>query len=141
MKARFFSGLAVATALAVTVLIPVSAQAPTYDVSWVAGPPGSEQTYSGTATMAVDAKGVVTGKLAITSPAAVNAVLSGTVAKDTWTFEYPYEIPEQQCTGVIKGTAKVTAGNKTVEGTATIGGGCAPEPFSSTFKFTLQAKK
>lgn len=141
MTARFFPRLAVAAALALTVLIPVSAQAPTYAVNWVAGPPGSEQTYTGTTTWAVDGKGVVTGKLAITSPAAVNANLSGTVAKGTWTFEYPYEIPEQQCTGVIKGTAKVGAGNKTVEGTATIGGACAPEPFSSTFKFTLQEKK
>jgi hypothetical protein len=141
MKARLFSRLAVAAALALTVLIPVSAQAPTYDVNWVAGPPGSEQTYTGTTTWAVDSKGAVTGKLAITSPAAVNAVLSGTVAKDTWTFDYPYEIPEQQCTGVIKGTAKVSADKKTVEGTATIGGGCAPEPFNSTFKFTQQTKK
>ncbi len=141
MRARLFSGLAVAGALALTVLIPVSAQTPTYDVSWVAGPPGSEQTYTGTATMAVDGKGVVTGKLAITSPEAVNATLTGTVAKDTWTFEYPYEIPVQGCTGVIKGTARIGAGKKTVEGTAMIGGGCAPEPFNSTFKFTLQEKK
>ena len=141
MKARLLTGLAVATALALTVLIPVSAQAPVYDVTWVAGPPGSEQTYTGTATMNVDAKGVVTGKLGLTSPVAVNANLAGSIAKDTLTLEFPYEIPDQQCTGAIKGTGTIAAGRKTIEGTAMIGGACTQDqPFNSTFKFTLREK-
>lgn len=141
MKVRLLTGFAVATALALTVLIPVSAQAPTYDVTWVAGPPGSEQTYTGTATMNVDAKGVVTGKLGLTSPVAVNANLAGSIAKDTLTLEFPYEIPEQMCTGSIKGTAKVVTGLKTFEGTAMIGGACTQDqPFNSTFKFTRREK-
>jgi len=141
MKVRLLTGLAVATALALTVLIPVSAQAPIYDVTWVGGPPGAEQTYTGTATMIVDAKGVVTGKLGLTSPVAVNANLAGAIAKDTLTLDFSYEIPEQQCTGSIKGTGKAAAGLKTIEGTAMIGGACTgDQPFNSTFKFTLREK-
>lgn len=127
--------------LAAMMVLPGAAQAPTYNVSWLAGPPGQEQTYTGTTTFAVDAKGVVTGKLGITVPTAVNAALAGTVVKDTWTFEYGYEIPAQECSGTIKGTAKVADGRKTIEGTALIAGGCTPEPFNSTFKFTLQEKQ
>lgn len=140
MRRAILSGVMTAV-LGALIVLPISAQAPTYDVSWVAGPPGQEQTYSGTTTFSVDAKGVVTGKLAITLPAAVNAALSGSVVKDTWTFEYPYEIPDQMCSGTIKGTAKVGEGRKTIQGTAVIGGGCAPEPFNSTFTFTRQEKK
>jgi len=141
MTARFLTGIAAAAALALTILIPVSAQAPTYDVTWVAGPPGSEATYTGTATMSVDAKGVVSGKLALTSPVGVNATLAGTVVKDTLTLEFPYQIPDQGCDGTIKGTAKVAAGLKVFEGTAMIGGACTQDqPFNSTFKFTLRGK-
>jgi hypothetical protein len=141
MKSRFLTGLAAAAALAVAVLIPVSAQVPTYDVTWFAGPPGAEQIYTGTATMTVDAKGVVTGKLGLTSPVAVNAALAGSVANDVLMLEFPYEIPDQQCTGTIKGSAKVAAGLKTFEGTAMIGGACTgDEAFNSTFKFTLREK-
>ncbi len=140
MRRLILSGV-MATVLGAMLVLPISAQAPTYNVSWLAGPPGQEQTYSGTTTFNVDAKGMVTGKLALTAPAAVNAALSGTVEKDTWTFEYGYEIPDQMCSGTIKGTAKLGAGRKTIQGTATIGGGCVPEPFNSTFTFTLQEKK
>jgi hypothetical protein len=120
--------------------LPVFAQAPTSNVSWIAGPSGEEQTYTGTTTFLVDAKGVVSGKLAITMPAAVNAALAGRVENGTWTFEYAYEIPDQMCTGVIKGTASVGEGRKVIEGTATIGGSCALEPFGSSFKMTLREK-
>jgi hypothetical protein len=140
MKTRLMVGLA-AAALALTVIMPALAQAPTYSVSWLGGPPGQEVTYTGTATLSVDAKGVVTGKMALTDPIAVNGVLGGSIANDTWTFEFPYEIPDQQCSGTLKGTGKVGAGRKTIQGTAVIGGACAPEPFNSSFTMTLQEKK
>lgn len=140
MRQRFVAGMA-AVVMGAMLVLPGSAQAPTYSVSWLAGPPGQEQTYTGTTTFVVDGKGVVTGKMTLTSPATVTGTLAGTVAKDTWTFEYPYEIPEQQCSGTVKGTAKVAAGRKTIQGTATIGGGCVAEPMASTFTFTLQEKK
>lgn len=140
MRRTIFSAV-MAGVLGAMLVLPISAQAPTYNVSWVAGPPGQEQTYTGTTTFSVDAKGVVTGKLALTAPVGVNGTLAGTVVKDTWTFEYGYQIPDQMCSGTIKGTAKIAEGRKSVKGTAVIGGDCAPEPFNSTFTFTLPEKK
>lgn len=140
MRARLLTKVGVLVVLALTAIVPAFAQAPVYNVSWIAGPPGEEATYTGTATMNVDAKGVVTGKLALVDPVGVNAVLSGTIVKDVWTFEFPYEIPDQMCNGTLKGTGKVADGRKTIQGTAVIGGGCVPEPFSSTFTFTLKEK-
>jgi hypothetical protein len=141
MRPRPTSALAAVALFALTVIVPASAQAPTYNVSWIAGPPGDEATYTGTATMNVDAKGVVTGKLGLVDPVAVTAALAGTIAKDTWTFEFAYEIPDQMCTGTLKGSGKVSEGRKTIQGTAIVGGECAPEPFDSSFTFTLQEKK
>lgn len=140
MRARVMLGLAAAV-LAMTVIVPASAQAPTYNVSWIAGPPGEEATYTGTTTFNVDAKGAVTGRMALTDPVGVSAALAGTVEKGVWTFEFSYEIPDQQCTGVLKGTGKISEGRKTIQGTALIAGACAPQPFNSTFTFTLQEKK
>lgn len=131
---------AVAVVMGAMLVLPVSAQAPTYNVSWIAGPPGQEATYTGTTTFVVDAKGNVTGAMTLTDPVAVKASLGGMVAKDTWTFEYSYEIPDQGCTGVIKGSAQIAEGRRTIQGTALIGGGCAPEPFNSTFTLTLKEK-
>ena len=123
----------------------ISAQAPkmepVYDVSFLAGPPGEEAEYTGTSTFIVDAKGVVTGKMTIWSPTAVQATLAGRVDKGTWTFEYPYEMTDQGCVGTLKGSAKVPADKKVISGTALIGGDCAPEPMTGTFTFTLQVKK
>lgn len=135
------TGIAAGMLLALTVIVPASAQAPTYNVSWIAGPPGQEATYTGTTTFAVDAKGVVTGRMALIDPVGVNAAISGTVAKDVWTFEFGYEIPDQMCSGTLKGTGKVAADRKAIQGTAVIAGACVPEPFNSTFTFTLQEKK
>lgn len=140
MNRRLMIRLAVAAVLAMTVCVPASAQAPTYNVHWIAGPPGEEATYTGTTTFAVDAKGAVTGKMSLVDPIGVSAALAGTIDKDIWTFEFAYEIPDQLCTGMLKGTAKVGEGRKLVQGTAVISGACAPEPFNSTFTFTLREK-
>lgn len=114
---------------------------PVYDVSFLAGPPGQEATYTGTSTLNIDAKGVVTGKMEIVSPTTVRAALAGQVANGTWTFEYSYEMPDQGCLGMLKGTATVSADRKKISGTALIGGDCAPEPMNGTFSFTQQEKK
>lgn len=113
---------------------------PVYDVTFVAGPAGQEASYTGTSTFNVDAKGVVTGKMAIVNPTTVRATLSGQMAKGTWTFDYTYEMPDQGCTGTLKGTAKVTEDKKAISGTALIGGDCSPEPMNGTFTFRLQEK-
>jgi hypothetical protein len=113
----------------------------TYDVTFLAGPAGEEQAYTGTSTFSMDAKGMVTGKMTIVSPTTVRATLAGQVAKGVWTFEYPYEMTDQGCTGILKGTAKVPADQKAISGSVMIGGDCAPEPMNGTFTFTLQVKK
>ena len=114
---------------------------PVYDVTFIAGPPGEEASYTGTTTFNVDAKGVVTGKMAILSPTTVNATIAGQIEKGTWTFKYAYEMPDQGCTGTLEGTAPVPADRKTISGKVLIGGECAPEPMNGTFTFKLQEKK
>lgn len=114
---------------------------PVYDVTFVAGPAGQEASYTGTSTFVVDAKGVVTGKMTISSPTTVRATLAGQITKGTWAFDYTYEMPDQGCTGTLKGTATVPADRKVISGTALIGGECAPETMNGTFTFKLQEKK
>ena len=134
-----------AAAVLVLTGVGIGAQAPkvdpVYDVTFVAGPAGQEASYTGTSTFVVDAKGVVTGKMAIVSPATVRATLSGQIAKGTWTFNYTYEMPDQGCTGTLKGTGSVAADRKVISGTALIGGDCSPEPMNGSFTFKLQEKK
>lgn len=113
---------------------------PTYRVTFVVVPDGMEQTYTGTSTFVVDAKGAVTGKMVLTDPVMVRANLSGKMDKGTWTFEYGYDIPDQGCSGLVTGTAKVPDGAKTFSGTAVISGGCSPDPMNGSFTFTLQEK-
>ena len=125
--------------------VGIGAQAPkvepVYDVTFIAGPAGEEASYTGTSTFNVDAKGVVTGKMAINNPTTVRANLAGQIEKGTWTFKYTYEMPDQGCTGTLEGSAPVPADRKTISGKVVIGGECAPEPFNGTFTFKLQEKK
>lgn len=113
------------------------AAAPTYDAKFDL----AQGSYTGVSTFSVDRKGVVTGRMSIAQPIGVEANLAGEVRNGVWTFEFPYEIAQQSCTGMIKGTGKVTADRKTVSGTATISGACVPEPTDANFSFTQQAKK
>jgi hypothetical protein len=118
---------------------PPAPAAPTYDAKFVTA---EGQAYTGTMTFAVDPKGAVTGKMRLTDPTEVTGTLAGTVKAGTWTFEFPYEIPEQGCTGVVKGEAKVPADGKVIEGTGVAGGGCTPDqPIQLTFTLTKQAPK
>ena len=125
--------------------VGIGAQAPkvepVYDVEFIAGPQGQEASYTGTTTFNVDAKGMVTGKMAIANPTTVRATIAGQIDKGTWTFKYTYEMPDQGCTGTLEGTGAVPADRKTISGTVLIGGECAPEPFNGTFTFKLQEKK
>ena len=114
---------------------------PVYDVTFVAGPPGEEASYTGTTTFIVDGKGVVTGKMTILSPTTVRATIAGQIEKGTWTFKYTYEMPDQGCTGSLEGSAPVPADRKTISGKVLIGGECSPEPMNGTFTFKLQEKK
>ena len=106
--------------------------APAYDVSFVL----EQGTYTGTTTFEVSRAGAVTGTMKLVSPTVVDASLAGTVKGDMWTFEYPYTIPEQGCTGVVKGTGTVAADRSSVKGNVTIGGACTQEPLTASFTFT-----
>ncbi len=72
----------------------------------------------------------------LTTPIAVDGTLAGEVKSGTWTFDYPYAIAEQGCSGTVKGTANVSADGKSITGDATIGGACVEQPTAATFSFT-----
>jgi hypothetical protein len=115
------------------------AVAPTYDTRWEIIDSG--EVYSGTMTLAIDAKGAVTGKMSLTSPAPVTANVSGQVKGDVWTFKFPYTVmADTECNGTVAGTGKVPADRKIISGTATIEG-CSETPLKSTFTLTRQEKK
>ncbi len=110
---------------------------PTYDAKYT---DADGQVYTGTLTFAVDAKGVVTGRMKLTDPLEIVATLGGTVKDGKWTFDYPYEIPAQGCSGTVKGTGDISPDSKTVQGSATSGGTCSEQPTQLTFTLTRQAK-
>ena len=99
-----------------------------------------DQPSLGTTTFLVDKAGKVSGTLHIETPNVVDATLAGTVKDGTWTFEYPFSMPAQGCTGTVAGTAKVSADNSSVIGTLTVGGGCVDQPLSAPFSFKRRAK-
>jgi len=103
-----------------------------YDAAFVL----EEGTYTGTTTFEIGNDGKVTGTMKITEPTIVDATLAGTVKNGTWTFEYTYTIPEQGCSGTVKGTATVETDASLVKGEVTIGGACVEEPMQATFAFS-----
>lgn len=127
-------------ALMISALLPVAGAmqagtaAKTYDVAFVL-PQG---TYTGTTTFDVARDGNVTGTMKITDPGVVEATLSGTVSAGTWTFEYAYTIPEQGCSGVVKGTGEISKDGSLIKGEVIIGGACVEEPTPATFAFSLK---
>ncbi len=126
--------LIVATALALAPFQATKApDAPTYDAKFTTS---QGEVYTGTLTFAVDAKGGVTGKMRLVDPAEVTGTLAGTVKGTKWTFEFPYEIPQQSCSGTVKGEADVPADRKVIQGKGVAGGGCTEQPIDLTFTLT-----
>ena len=66
--------------------------APTYDVTFTVL--SNQAVYAGPTTFGVDAKGEVSGTMTLTAPTRVNATLGGTVKDGTWTFSYPFTMPD-----------------------------------------------
>ena len=113
--------------------------APTYDAVFTVL--SNQAIYSGPTTFAVDATGAVTGTMTLTAPTRVHATLSGTVKDGTWTFSYPFTMPDNNnCAGTVKGTAKVTAEGRSVSGTANVSADCLQQPEDSSFVFTKREK-
>lgn len=115
----------------IAALLWVQTQPATYDVKVEL-----DQVSTGTTTFAVDRSGNVSGNLRIDMPNIVQAKLTGTVKDGTWTFEYPFTMPEQNCTGTAAGTARVMPNLSSVSGTVTVSGACTPQPLTGTFTFT-----
>jgi len=114
---------------------------PAYDAKFIVPGEQGNQVYTGTTTFVVDGKGIVSGKMELTQPTLVTATLAGSVKDGTWTFEYPYAIPDRNCVGTVKGTGTVPADRKVISGSVTILGGCVDQPLSATYSFTLPEKK
>jgi type 1 fimbria pilin len=110
-------------------------EAPIYDVRVEV-----DQVSTGTTTFSVDKTGKVSGTMHIDAPNVVEAKLAGTVKDGVWTFEYPFTMTAQGCSGTVSGTAKVSADQKLVSGSMTIGGGCVEQPMTATFTFTKRTK-
>jgi hypothetical protein len=137
---RFVSVLSIVSALGL-LAAPLSAQtmagrapAPTYDAVFdVQG-----ESYIGGATFSVDKAGKVSGTMKLTSPAAVDAKLNGTVTNGVWKFAYEFTMDNQgqACGGTVSGTAKVTADLGEAAGDVNISGTCSPDALVGTFKFT-----
>jgi hypothetical protein len=117
--------------------LPSQSQPPaTYDVKVE-----FDHVSTGTATFAVDKTGKVSGSLHIDTPTELNAELAGTVKDGTWTFEFSFSMPTENCSGTASGTAKVTTDLNTVSGTVKASGECTPDPVSGPFTFTKRLKK
>ena len=112
--------------------------APTYDATFTLDTNG--EVYTGTTTFVVDAKGAVTGKMVLTQPTEVNAMLGGVVKDGNWDVAYDYAIPAQNCTGSLKGAAQVPKDMKVIAGKVTIGGACTEQVMTATFSFTRREK-
>jgi hypothetical protein len=133
---RFVS--VVALLLAAALSTQAQTPPPQYDAKFVLT---DGQAYTGTTTFVVDGKGVVTGKMLLTQPMIVNSTLDGTLKDGIWTFNYSYTVPDENCTGVVTGTAKVPTDRKLISGNAMISGGCTETPLAAVFTFALQEKK
>jgi len=106
-------------ALLIAAACPVTGQTPPiYDVKVQL-----DKESTGTATFVVDRAGNVTGTMRLDSPNVVEAKLAGTIKDGTWTFAYPFQMPDQKCSGIANGNARVTPDLKSVSGTVTIMGG------------------
>ena len=94
-----------------------------------------DRVSTGTATFAVDRAGAVSGTMHLETPNIVDANLSGSVKDRVWTFEFPFTMPQPNCTGTATGKANINADRSLVEGSLTISGACAPQTLTGTFTF------
>jgi hypothetical protein len=63
----------------------------------------SENVYSGTIDLAIDA-GKVTGKMLVTSPTEITGIVAGSTKAGVMSLEFPYHMKEQNCDGTVKMT-------------------------------------
>lgn len=140
---RMMATLAAILAIAVTASAQTaksksaaSAKGQAYDVEFVF----DDQVYSGTMTLQIPKKGgKVGGVMTIDRPTAVNGEVVGTLQGDALALDYPYTMVEQNCTGRVVVTAKMTPRRDSAIGTATASG-CGDSPVEGTFSLKKPVK-
>lgn len=91
----------------------------------------AQERYTGTMTLTI-AKGVVSGKMLLDSPARVEGTVEGKQTGDALSLDYPFTMTDQNCTGRVQAEAKLANRGEEASGpfTAT---GCSEEPVEGTF--------
>lgn len=112
------------------------AKGQTYDVEFVF----DNTPYSGTMVLQIAKKGgPVGGKMEITRPSVVNGDVAGTLTGETLSLDYPFTMVQENCTGRVVVTAKMTPKRDVATGTATASG-CGDNPLEGTFSLKKAAK-
>lgn len=138
-RAALFGCATVLSALVVSATVSAqSAPAATHDVTFDVG--GS--VYTGVTAFSMDKAGKVSGEMKLSSPAIVSARLNGEVKDGVWKFNYNFTMDNQgqACSGIVAGTAKVTADASDAAGDVSITGDCSPDPLTGSFTFKKKAK-
>jgi hypothetical protein len=76
----------------------------------------ADGVYTGTAEIAVD-RGKVTGDLRLTGPNEVTGKVAGTAKDGILNLDFPYQMPQQNCTGNVKMTITMPAKPGLAKGT------------------------
>jgi hypothetical protein len=90
-----------------------------------------ETRYTGSMQLATRPGGAVSGTMTLTAPIAIIGELSGTVTGDSINFGGPYRTPD--CTGVLRGRGRITAGGGSASGSVYIDDGCVG-PMAGSFR-------
>ena len=91
----------------------------------------------GTLTLVTAKDGIVTGRMALTSPFTVEGEVDGLLFEDELTISIPYTIAENGCSGVAAGTGIVAEGGGSIDGHMDIADECEGAS-GATFSLTLR---
>lgn len=113
-----------------------AAKGQAYDVEFVF----DNTPYTGTMTLQIAKKsGTVGGKMAITQPTPIDGDVAGTLKGEALSLDYAYTMVQQNCTGRVTVTAKMSPKRDAATGTAT-STGCGDGPAEGTFTLKKAAK-
>jgi hypothetical protein len=93
--------------------------------------------YTGTIELETGVGGVVTGVMALNSPATVDGTVEGLIVGAELEISIPYAILENGCGGVAAGSGIIAEGGGSVSGDVDINDECQDAPLSATFTLTL----
>lgn len=90
-----------------------------------------ETRYTGSMQLSTRPGGAVSGRMILTAPIGIIGELFGTVTGDSINFGGPYRTPD--CTGVLRGRGRITAGGGSASGSVYIDDGCVG-PMAGSFR-------